>query len=248
MDVSSWIGKSDQFVVLPSHANESLRTLSMTFGRPPSIPQQYIELSLPEDIMQHPSQRESPTSVDLNFFRASIKLYQITASVLTGLFDNNVGLDPTELNNSRMTKVACQVLMLEGDLREWTQELPNKLKLVGQIRDLHAPTSEDAKREAKPRVILTLRYHNLNILLHRSMLAEALKMVKSAQAIESMPMSPASKAVFHSSLQSAFDSAVFIIDFVHFMMLDSADRRCLLGEWWFVLYYSKLVSCLKLQT
>ncbi|KAK6211402.1 fungal specific transcription factor domain-containing protein [Colletotrichum tabaci] len=68
------------------------RTLSMTFGRPPIIPQHYIRTPLPKHLISYPRtsdsfewSREEESTV---FWNATITLYRVTAAVIDDLYES----------------------------------------------------------------------------------------------------------------------------------------------------------------
>ena len=74
------------------------RNLSMTFGRPPSIPESFVKLPTPNAFQ--PSQASPSTTpahsivlkcLGLGFFNATIALYRIMSEVLEKLYGQNIG-------------------------------------------------------------------------------------------------------------------------------------------------------------
>ena len=74
------------------------RNLSMTFGRPPSIPDTYVKLPLPSPIhaasnlaMGMPSQPKIFDRYGLKFFNATIELQRVMSKVLETMYGQNLG-------------------------------------------------------------------------------------------------------------------------------------------------------------
>lgn len=87
------------------------RNLSMTFGRPPSIPDLYVKLPLPTTIrsahgipMGMPAQPNVFKSYGLNFFNATIDLYKIMSRVLESMYGQNLGCGDNESVGAMLSK------------------------------------------------------------------------------------------------------------------------------------------------
>ncbi|CAK7228006.1 hypothetical protein SEUCBS140593_006768 [Sporothrix eucalyptigena] len=142
------------------------RTLSMTFGRPASIPDYYVKVSLPRHLVcpapnGNPTPWSSSESSTL-FFNASITLYKIMGRVLSLLYGSNLGGMP----NPVAVDLISAILDMEHELLDWQRSLPASICLLDHEELLHL----DAHPDNRLRMILTLRYHNLRILVHRPLL------------------------------------------------------------------------------
>lgn len=216
----------------------------MTFGRPSIIPAQYVQLAPPEDIhllrvgsIVGETATNDPVTTEpgVEAFKATIRLYAITAQILSTLYHNNVGCAGTTTD---LTSLTCHVLQLQENLDTWKNKLDPSLHLI----DFHHPLPQVGstnRLNGKFRVVLTLRYHNLNILLHRPILSLALSMLRDNDSDTASSLSALSSAVIRAVVESSIQSAMQIIDLVHTIMHAEGIQRDLLGAWWFALYYSE---------
>ncbi|KAH7304650.1 putative C6 transcription factor [Rhexocercosporidium sp. MPI-PUGE-AT-0058] len=76
------------------------RTLSMTFGRPAAIPDDYIRISLPQSLGpeesgdSHELANDPKQEVNVAFFNATITLHKIMWKVINQLYGANIGCGP----------------------------------------------------------------------------------------------------------------------------------------------------------
>lgn len=89
----------------------------------------------------------------------------------------------------------------------------------------------------KFRVILTLRFLHVQILLHRPVLARSLDItgVLGVEPTEDRLLND----IRYGSLKKCVESAMWIIDIIYELVSSSRWPRNLLGAWWYSLYYSK---------
>ncbi|KAK2039181.1 fungal-specific transcription factor domain-containing protein [Colletotrichum somersetense] len=211
------------------------RTLSMTFGRPPIIPQHIIRVPLPKHFISYPQvpgiSRWSREEDSTLFWNATITLYGVTAAVIDELYESNVG----STSVVTLTNTVSTVIHIGQKLGDWQASLPLSMQLV--------ESSEVANPDTKPmllklRVILTLRHHNLQILSHRPILDRCL------QALNRGAQSPQEAATleqaWHLSKTACLRSAEGIIRLVEACKLasDVQPTFSFLGAWWFTLYFT----------
>ncbi|KAJ5593949.1 uncharacterized protein N7459_000157 [Penicillium hispanicum] len=216
------------------------RTLSMTFGRPCSIPQSYIRLDAPDkDVQMLSSNPETSisTQLDGNFFTAAIQLYGVLYNVLDFCYGQNL-----EFRNSPSTTDSISYI-LDGQrqLNKWRTELVPSLGLhvwEGLV------TPEDVEKLTTGSVIyhrfnivLSVRYNNLRILLHRPRLESFLEAFW-----RSSDMSTEDRRVLLpldlASVQNCIESSTAIISMVHSITASGSQHRQLLGAWNYSLYYT----------
>ncbi|KAG6355111.1 hypothetical protein INS49_004192 [Diaporthe citri] len=156
------------------------RTLSMTFGRPPAIPDSYIRTPLPQPYSGTDVLPTAEVSVDdamsIHFFVSTITLYKIMWTIIDRLYDCNIA----HPDNS--------VLEIEHQLLEWQASLPPLFSLANpaEIRN-----DNDFCLARRFRVILTLRHHNVRLLAHRRIFDLYLASIERGRgydAHESMPV------------------------------------------------------------
>ncbi len=186
-------------------------------------------------------------------------LYRVLYTIVEQLYGNNLACSSTSVTSSAVDTVA-RVYKIENQLSEWQRGLPPTLKLItaDDIRsDALLPPEEDAAeedwRQLRLRFILTLRYTNVRLLLHRPVLIKFLDIVDGAGS-QQQSLSENNSAsdrndmsllqqVGAANIQIAVRSAEEIIRLVHNALHSAAGRSKwgLLGAWWFSLYYCQLI-------
>jgi hypothetical protein len=139
------------------------------------------------------------------------------------------------------------VYKIENQLSEWRRALPPQLKLIttGDLAPDRLPPEEeiaaDTWQELRLRFILTLRYTNIRILLHRPVLVRFLDGLDDPRDNQDVSLL---QQVGTNSIQISIRSAKEIICLVHLVIQSSgrSKKRGLLGAWWFSLYYSTIIS------
>lgn len=130
-------------------------------------------------------------------------------------------------------EIATEVFGLERELSVWLFSLAPPLCIRSYQTVVYDEQVSGAERF---RVILSLRYLNLQILLHRAFIARALD-VRVARDRDNENMSSADRLA-SGSIQTCIQSAEQVISIIHSIV--SANRaHDLLGAWWFSLYYGK---------
>lgn len=229
------------------------RTLSMTFGRPPTIPDSHVKLSLPApyssiDPLSEPNRLDE---MSVSFFNSTISLYNVMSSIIDLLYEQNLGCG---LALSAAETVA-RVFKLENDLVQWQRiacspallaasGLPEAItKAEEPTAGLQCKNSESIPPswwpvyELRLRIVLTLRYNNLRILLHRPVLTSLLtQSVTDETRLDEVSII---QQVGSSSVHACTRSAKEIISIVSCLIHSDGSARGLLGAWWFSLYYSE---------
>lgn len=165
-------------------------------------------------------------------------LYKELWNVLELLYGQNIGCD----GPLPVSETVAHIFSLEQHLFSWERSLSHTLQLISSTSIENLPqyqmSSNTQYLSLKFQVILTLRYLNLRVLLHRPIL------VKFITASRSPDRDPQDMRLLQqigmNSLQICADSAMEIIDIVHRVVSDPGWKRSLLGAWWFSLYYSML--------
>lgn len=208
------------------------RTLSMTLGRPASIPDKFIKLVLPcslETLPLRPNAANATILGSVQFYSATITLYAIMGEVVDILYGNNLGCDDPD----DMFDVAAHLLQFEQKFLAWQCSLPDNLHLV-EPDMLRAGTGD--QNALRFRLILTVRYLNLRILTHRPLLCKYLEFLGTAQF--DSPELCLLRQVGENSVRICIESALTIIELMREVLNPSQSRRHLLGAWWFSLYYA----------
>lgn len=215
------------------------RTLSMTFGRPAAIPDSYVKLELPMKREFENSTGlvdDETAALSVAFFNSTIGLYKELWNVLELLYGQNIGCD----GPLPISETVAHIFGLEQRLFSWERSLAHPLQLISSASIENLPqdqmSSNNLHLSSKFQVILTLRYLNLRVLLHRPIL------VKFITASRSPDRDPQDMRLLQqigmNSLQICADSAMEIIDIVHRVVSEPGWKRSLLGAWWFSLYYT----------
>lgn len=147
-------------------------------------------------------------------------------NVVDQLYGANVGCGgpPT------LFEVVSCLFKLEQQVMDWERALPASMALW---KSQGIPSEEDDS--VKYRIILTLRYHNLHILIHRLVVVRFLdicgKFDRDEQELELL------KQIGSNSLQICIRSSLEIISIVNMVVHLTGVCRGYLGAWWFSLYY-----------
>ncbi|KAJ1326007.1 transcriptional regulatory protein GAL4 [Microdochium nivale] len=160
------------------------RSLSMTFGRPSAIPENYVRLDLPA-----PIEGDRENGLSALFFSATVTLYRILWKIIAEVYGHNI-----EHEDLSDPDLMTRIIQLEQDLDQWRASLPSPLALrvsspsMGGIDPAIAPgaglhaspaaaspgTPGRSSQIDKLRNILTLRYLNTKLLLLRPILTNML--------------------------------------------------------------------------
>lgn len=159
-------------------------------------------------------------------------MYQI----IDTCYGQNLGLEDC----LPVAEIISLTLKGETQLTEWKDQILPALNL--RVCDTPLCSQDLDKLEAKDKIterfnlVLSLRFHNLHILLHRPILEKLLD-------VHGGPINGAETTMMHqvciSSIENCVDSAMIIISIVHTVVLSSGWRRDLLGAWNYSLFYSK---------
>lgn len=165
-------------------------------------------------------------------------MYQIIDSC----YRQNLGFQ----NSSTAMEAVSLVLTGERQLEEWQQTLSPVLCLRASDAPLDSLALErmDPNNDSIERfgLVLTLRFHNLRILLHRPFLEKFLDADEATYSDSQSTEDKILQQVGLSSVQTSVDSAKLIISIVHTVVLSTDWRRDLLGAWNYSLFYSMCYS------
>ncbi|EXJ56967.1 hypothetical protein A1O7_07311 [Cladophialophora yegresii CBS 114405] len=224
------------------------RTLSMTFGRPASIPDSYVQLDLPVAFsvlnggITAADRKESwdrKESLSVAFFNGTATLYKVMCTTIDTLYGQNLACS----FQANAVDTVALVYKIENQLSEWQRALPAHMRLIAtqDIMPERLPSAEtstdNAWRQLRLRFILTLRYTNVRILLHRPVLVKFLEGLNNPVDNQDFSLL---QQIGTIHIQIAIRSAKEIICLV-LNALQSASGRAkwgLLGAWWFSLYYT----------
>uniref|UniRef100_A0A0B7KLQ8 Zn(2)-C6 fungal-type domain-containing protein n=1 Tax=Bionectria ochroleuca TaxID=29856 RepID=A0A0B7KLQ8_BIOOC len=215
----------------------------MTFGRPSMIPEVYLRLELPTPTLQVMGQTPQPTpapQVDAMFFTATITLYNIMYKIIDSCYGQNLGLEEFRTDSDLVT------LTLKGEeqLNEWQSSLgPLQMSVYNTPLGPHDLENMDEDNKLMERfiIVLSVRYHNLQILLHRPLLEKFLDDCGRVSASNNSKSSVDRSMVQQlgiSSIETCITSAMIVISMVRTVVMSSGWRRDLLGAWNYSLFYT----------
>ena len=206
------------------------KVLSVAFGRPAGIPdEQAVNRQPSSRLYRSPDIRENGADIPGDFLAVSFELYQIMSKCLVKLYSANVehrNHDPDDLT-------AVQASMeFRKTLRMWAASLPPYLALCepqSEILAKHSPVN-------RLRVILTLRYHNLNILIHRPLLSATIGyLFQTDKETAKDPSYFVQLAMVEA--QECVKSAESTIEIAYAILTAGPTVKNNLGVWYFSLYY-----------
>lgn len=156
-------------------------------------------------------------------------LYKLLWEVLDTQYNQNISSNTAETSFKTMSLT----FNLDSQLLQWKQEVPQPFTIMTSFAT--AGPQSDLDRLS---VVLSLRFLNVRILLHRPALERYL------ENLASPPITGSARTFVQEagkdSLRIAIDSAKAVVDIVHGALSSSVDGRCFLGAWWFTVYYSRL--------
>ncbi|KAJ5889848.1 hypothetical protein N7504_010658 [Penicillium tannophilum] len=199
------------------------RTLSMTFGRPAAIPDSYVKLDLPSTHQFESSSAlvdAETSSLSVSFFNSTIQsstLYKNLWNVLDSLYGQNIGCEDPLSVSETVSHVFTNHKSSPG------RNVPRKI-------------SGTKSFSWKFRVILTLRYLNLRVLLHRPVLV---KFIIASRAPDRDPEDlKLLQRIGMNSMAICTMSAMEIINIIFQAVSDRKWKQGLLGAYWYSLYYT----------
>ncbi|KAI4718771.1 hypothetical protein E4T48_05016 [Aureobasidium sp. EXF-10727] len=205
------------------------KVLSAAFGRPASISdEQAINRQPSSRLYRTPSMVDTGIDVPGDFLAVSFELYQVMSKSLVKQYSANVERrenDPDDL-------VALQASVeFRKTLRMWAASLPPYLGLCEPQSDILAESTQVNRL----RVILTLRYHNLSILVHRPLLSATIgHLFQKSTAIDNPPYFV---QLAMAEAQECIRSAESTIDIAYTVVTADSTSKNNLGVWYFTLYY-----------
>ncbi|KAI3012293.1 transcriptional regulator family: Fungal Specific TF [Aspergillus niger] len=218
------------------------RSLSMTFGRPAAIPDCYVKLDLPafqgrSEVLSIGNETDAHNSI--RFFNATVTLYKQIANIIDRIYGQNLGCDsPLSIGET-----VGRVLGIENQLFSWVLGLPESLRqvTVQSMREEieRSEVGDEGHHKLYPlkfRIILTLRYFHVQILLHRPILVKFLD-ATGPSGLEADEVKLLND-IGYSSMNKCVDSAMGIIDIIHELVSTTGWQKDLLGAWWYSLYYT----------
>lgn len=210
-------------------------TLSMTYGRPPHIVDAWSSLDRPLPYVDS-AQRGflAHDELSTSYFYANLQLYEILQKAIQRLYGNNSGARMA-FNVENIAKVYT----LEGELLQWSKNLPSQLAVMQchQVAQEQLPPTDSLEILARrQRTVLTLRYLNARILVHRPVLEGLLEAIHS-EGLD-MEYFQMMRQAGSNSVSFGVTCATKLIYITHRLIAGSEQGSQALGAWWFSLYYT----------
>lgn len=211
------------------------KLLSVAFGRPPSIPDEYIIVQLPSPWISSPdTSTPQPKESDMktDFLNVTVRLYQIIGRSVTTQYGMNLGLATQDVDDSTAIQTASA---MRQELRRWSSSLPPHLDLCETESDILLKNTDSNRL----RVILTLRYHFASILIHRPLLCATLRYLTTKEAAAVGSALPYRMQLAMAEAHECIRSAEKTIEIVHTVLCTKKRGYSNLGVWFFTLFYGK---------
>src|ERR1700761_8540458 len=157
-------------------------------------------------------------------------------NIIDSSYGQNLGFEefPSEM------ETVTRVLQGESQLTQWLMDLmsSSSIHVYTEIFKHEQLEKMDESNLIFQRfnLVLSLRYHNLRILLHRQFLEMLLDSYGGRRNVN--PSMSTLKQIQITSVQKCVESAMVVISIVRCITSSAGWRRDLLGAWNFSLYYS----------
>lgn len=207
------------------------KVLSAAFGRPAGVPDDQVVARGPpwERTSTSPDSSHHAFDVPGEFLAVSYRLYQVMSSSLATQYAANVEESDTDQDDMASLKASGE---LRKRLRAWVASLPLTLQLCAPGSDMLSENTQVNRL----RVILTLRYHNLGILIHKPLLSATISQIFTKDNASGLPyLTQLAMAEAHECMRSAETT----INIVHTIITVDPTSRNNLGVGFFTLYYGK---------
>lgn len=183
---------------------------------------------------------EAETETKLTLIDAR-NLYKIMYRIIDTCYGQNLGLE----EHRTESEIISLVLKIEEELEDWKAGL---VHMHMRVYDTPITSQNLEKAELKDKIVerfynvLSARYHNLQILLHRPVLENFLdtsSYTSSSRARNGTERGNKIQQLGIGSIETCVHSATVVISIVHTIVLSTDWRRDLLGAWNYSLFYSK---------
>lgn len=167
------------------------------------------------------------------------KLYDILYTIIDQLYGQNLGYG----DDLSISTIIARLFPIAGSLIDWESMLPGGLSII-QPNEVAQRLAQDEPASPshlalKLQMVLTLRYLNVRLLLHRAVLLRVLGRNATAGSVDHE--AALLQHVGPNSTKTCLDSALHTLDLVHATVTSPGSHKEVLGAWWFSLYYSELL-------
>lgn len=208
------------------------KVLSAAFGRPASVPDEHaVDRQPSAALYQTPSMTESGADIPGDFLAVSFELYQVMSKSLVKQYSATAQQRDIDLDDLKTLQASVE---FRKSLRMWAASLPPYLGLCDSQPGILAESS----RLNRLRVILSLRYHNLSILVHRPLLSITIgHLFRKDDNVINNP--PYFVQLAMAEAEECVQSAEATINIAHAVISADSTSKNNLGAWYFTLYYGK---------
>ncbi|KAM0716681.1 hypothetical protein Q7P37_008126 [Cladosporium fusiforme] len=215
------------------------KVLSAAFGRPASIPdEQAIHLQPSAGLYQDRNRTETDTDIPGDFLAVSFELYQVMSKSLAKQYSAESEQRNNDLDDLNTVQASVE---FRNTLRKWAVNLPPYIGLC----DSQSGVLTDNSRVNRLRVILTLRYHNLSILVLRPFLSVTIgNLFRKDNDVVSHP--PYFVQLAMAEAEECIRSAETTIEIAYAVVTADSTSKNNLGAWYFTLYYASLIITARL--
>jgi len=207
------------------------KVLSAAFGRPAGVADNQVVMRGSPWERSSTASDPSHHNVDIpgEFLAVSYHLYQVMSSSLAIQYAANFEESGLDQDDMASLKASGE---LRNRLRGWVASLPLTLQLCTPGSDMLSENTQVNRL----RVILTLRYHNLGILIHKPLLSATISQIFTKESAPGLPyLTQLAMAEAHECMRSAETT----INIVHAIITVDPTSRNNLGVGFFTLYYGK---------
>lgn len=206
---------------------------SVTCGRPPAIPDEFIVVKMPSPwptTMQTKERQMNDVDIHTAFLDATVRLLQILGRSVATQYGQNLGTRGDDMDDSTAIQAAGA---MRQELRRWCSSLPPYLTPCEPGYSLSENQHTDSNRL---RVIFTLRYHFVNIIIHRPLLCTTLRYLTMTGPPVGSPL-PYRIQLAMAEAHECIRSAENTIEIVHAVI--TAPNACYkqLDVWFFTLFH-----------
>ncbi|KAJ4138460.1 hypothetical protein NW768_002294 [Fusarium equiseti] len=210
------------------------KVLSVAFGRPAIVPDEYmVDRLSTSPKLALPSPDASGTDIDIPgaFLAVSFRLYQIMSGSLKQQYGGNIDNAEPDLDDMMSLQASGQ---FRKQLRVWAASLPPDLRLC----ETKSKMLQENSQLNRLRVILTMRYHNINILIHRPLLSSTIRHLFGGSG-DQMSLGNPSYLVqlIMGEAHECIRSAQSTIELIHGIITANQSGNNNLGVGYYTLYY-----------
>ena len=167
------------------------------------------------------------------FFDATVRLLQVVGRSLATQYGQNLGPGDQKIDESTAIQAAST---MRQDLRRWASSLPSCLDLYDTGSDVHLKNDNTVSNRL--RIILTLRYHFVNILIHRPLLCATLRYLTLKGSPTGRPI-PYRIQLAVAEAHECIVSAEKTIEIVHAIINAPYPSHTKLDVWFFTLFHGR---------